>query len=69
MKDYLKFLVIAIPFTIGMIFSLLGLCFLVQFYAWGLDFDDAEPFWFFVLFFFIGFPTMVFGIKTIGSSS
>lgn len=50
------------PFTIGMALSLVSLCFLVQFYDDGLDFD-AEYIWLFVAFFLTGFPTLVHGIR------
>ncbi len=54
------------PFTIGMALSLIALCFLVRFYDYGLEFD-SEYIWLFVLFFLVGFPTLIFGIEKLSN--
>ncbi|MEJ2061018.1 MAG: hypothetical protein P8Y64_11130 [Gammaproteobacteria bacterium] len=52
----------SLPFTVGMAASLIALCFLVRFYDYGLELD-SEYIWLFMLFFLVGFPTLIFGIK------
>ena len=68
MKEFFRFFVTAIPFTVGMLLSLIALCFLVEFYDRGLDFDNGE-FWVFVIFFVVGFPSMIFGINKLSEKT
>ena len=56
------------PFTIGMALSLVSLCFLVQFYDDGLDFD-GEYIWLFIVFFLTGFPTLIYGINKLSNGT
>ena len=68
MKEFFRFFVTAIPFTVGMLLSLIALCFLVEFYDRGLDFDNWE-FRVFVIFFVVGFPSMIFGINKLSEKT
>ena len=68
MKEFFRFFVTAIPFTVGMLLSLIALCFLVEFYDRGLDFDNVE-FRVFVIFFVVGFPSMIFGINKLSEKT
>ncbi|MBW2165937.1 MAG: hypothetical protein JRG74_07520 [Deltaproteobacteria bacterium] len=68
MKEFFRFFVTAIPFTVGMLLSLIALCFLLKFYDRGLDFDNEE-FWGFVIFFVVGFPSMIFGINKLSKKT
>lgn len=61
MKNYLRTIFRAIPFTIGTAATLLALCYLVRFYEFGMD--DKEEFFTFLIWFFFGYPTLVFGVK------
>jgi hypothetical protein len=62
MKDFIKFCIKALTFTIGMALTLISLCFLIKFYENGLNFDNDEI-WTFTMFFLTGFPTLIFGIN------
>lgn len=62
MKDYFRLLTRALPFTVGVALSLIGLCFLVKFYDYGLDFEYRYV-WIFAIFFGVGFPTLVYGMN------
>jgi len=61
MKYFFRYILRSLPLTVGIILSIIALCFLVQFYDRGLDFE-AEEFWAFSIFFIIGFPLLVWGI-------
>ncbi|NVK55883.1 MAG: hypothetical protein HWE26_09720 [Alteromonadaceae bacterium] len=61
MKSVISFWLKALPFTLGVALSLISFCFLIQFYDRGLYFDE-EYIWFFMIFFLIGFPTLIHGI-------
>jgi hypothetical protein len=65
-KLFLLFALRAMPFTIGLGAVLVGLCFLVHFVDYGLDFD-ASPFWVFCGCFATGLPTLLFGIERLTS--
>jgi hypothetical protein len=65
-KSFFKFWLKAIPFTLGMALSIISLCFLIKFYDYGLNFED-QNIWFFCIFFFIGFPTLTYGINKLRS--
>ena len=60
MKAHYRFWVRCLPFTIGIGFVLIAMCFLVDFYDNRLQFE--EEFWAFVFFFVLGMPLMLFGI-------
>lgn len=66
MKSYSIFWLKAAPFTFGMALTLISLCYLVVFYENGMYFEEADI-WLFALFFSAGFPTLIFGIKSLGS--
>ena len=62
MKEYFQFFVKALPLTIGVALTLTALCFMVEFYSRGIDFEDEE-FWAFCFFFVVGFPTLLWGVN------
>lgn len=66
MQEFIRYWIRALPFTAGMALSLIALCFLVEFYDRGLDFEDGEI-WAFVFFFAIGYPMLLFGIQKLKS--
>ena len=68
MKSFFRFWLKAIPFTIGMALSLIALCFLVEFYDRGLDFDE-EYLWLFAAFFLTGFPTLIYGMNRLAEKN
>jgi hypothetical protein len=68
MKEYVRFLLRAAPFTIGLTLSLVGLCYLVRFYDFGFDFE-SENIWMFVIFFGFGIPTLIYGINRLSNKS
>lgn len=68
MKDFFRFFVSAIPFTVGMLLSLIGLCFLVEFYDEGLYFGGGG-FRSFVIFFLVGFPSVIFGVNKLSKET
>ena len=68
MKDYLQMLLRALPFTLGVALSLVGLCYLVRFYDYGLDFED-EYIWMFAVFFGLGFPTLIYGLNRLSAEA
>lgn len=63
MKDYFHFFKRTLPITLGMIFTLISLCFLVKFYDYGFHFEDDVEYVYFIIFFIIGFPMLMFGIN------
>jgi hypothetical protein len=63
MKDYFIFFKRTLPITLGMIFTLIALCFLVKFYDYGFHFKDDLEYVYFIIFFLIGFPMLMFGIN------
>ena len=65
---YFKFLKKSLPITIGMILTLIALCCLVEFYDQGLYFE-GDYFIYFVTFFFIGFPLLMFGINKMADNN
>ena len=67
MKKHIKFFLAALPLTVGVTLTLIGLCFLVEFFDRGLRLDK-EDFWTFVAFFSIGFPVMLFGANYLSES-
>ena len=67
MKEFFRFFVTAIPFTVGMLLSLIALCFLLKFYDGGLH--NSNAFWGFVIFFVVGFPSMIFGINKLSEKT
>lgn len=70
MKKFFRFFVTAIPFTVGMLLSLIALCFLLKFYVRGCDFDSRSgEFWGFLIFFVVGFPSMIFGINKLSEKT
>ena len=68
MKPYFNFFVKVLPFTAGIIFTLISLSFLVEFIGRGLDFDD-EAFFVFIVFAVIGIPTLLFGLNKASSEN
>ncbi|WP_193075574.1 hypothetical protein [Pseudomonas sp. FME51] len=68
MKDFARFWWRASTFTVGVALSLIALCYLVRFYDYGLDFED-EYAWLFAVFFLIGFPTLLYGMKKLSEKS
>ena len=70
MKEFFRFFVTAIPFTVGMLLSLIALCFLLKFYDRGFDLQShSYAFWCFVIFFVVGFPSMIFGINKLSEKT
>ena len=63
MKAYIKIIFSAFPLMIGIIMTLISLCYLVQFFEYGLDFEDSvDQFIAFLILFLFGFPSILFGI-------
>ena len=58
MKEFFSLFIKTLPFTIGIILTLISLTFLIEF----SDFEDEE-FWSFVFFAAIGIPTLLYGIN------
>ena len=70
MKEFFRFFVTAIPFTVGMLLTLIALCCLIEFYDRGLDLHRGRTvFWVFVIFFVVGFPSMIFGINKLSEKT
>ena len=70
MKEFFRFFVTAIPFTVGMLLSLIALCFLLKFYDSGFELHrHGNEFWCFVIFFVVGFPSMIFGINKLSEKT
>lgn len=63
MKEYFNSFKRTLPITFGMIFTLIALCFLVKFYDYGFHFENDLEYVYFIIFFLIGFPTLMFGIN------
>lgn len=68
MKNCFKTFIKSIPYTLGMVFTLLSLCFLVEFISGGLDLKDEE-FWIFLILFVIGIPLILVGIETLSTKT
>lgn len=62
MKEFFTFFKRTLPITVGMIFILIALCFLVKFYDHGFHFEDDAGYLYFIVFFLVGFPMLMFGI-------
>jgi hypothetical protein len=60
---FFRFLSHALPLTLGVMFTLISLSFLVEFLDRGLDFE--EEFFAFVFWFVIGFPLLLSGTNRI----
>lgn len=63
MKEYFSFFIRTLPITMGMIFTLIALCFLVKFYDYGFHFEDDIEYIYFIMFFLTGFLMLMFGIN------
>jgi hypothetical protein len=59
MKSLLSFFVKTLPFTLGVIFVLTSLAFLVEL--------ESEDFWAFVFFAIIGIPMLLYGINKVSN--
>jgi len=44
-------------------YTLLALCYLVKFYDYGFHFEDDIEYIYFIMFFLVGFPMLMFGIN------
>lgn len=62
MKSFFQFMLKMLPFTLGIILTLMALHFLVD-CDHDLDLLEENAFWSFVVFAVIGIPLLIFGIK------
>jgi len=66
--NFITFFLRSLPFTAGMALSLLSLCYLVDFYNIGLDFNETSI-WQFAACFMTGFPTLLYGITLLSTDN